>query len=83
MHPKTMKPKALAPAPLMAGEPGICIPAEEPPAELDPATSHHVVELFKQLVMEEHMTIVMTTHDPSLLEIADRVYTLVDGEIVE
>ena len=41
------------------------------------------MELFKQLVMEEHMTIVMTTHDPSLLEIADRVYTLEDGEIVE
>lgn len=29
------------------------------------------------------MTIVMTTHDPSLLEIADRVYTLEDGEIIE
>lgn len=66
----------------LAHEPRIIF-ADEPTAELDSATSHHVVELFKQLVMEEHMTIVMTTHDPSLLEIADRVYTLEDGEIVE
>ena len=66
----------------LAHEPRIIF-ADEPTAELDSATSHHVVELFKQLVIEEHMTIVMTTHDPSLLEIADRVYTLEDGEIVE
>ena len=56
--------------------------ADEPTAELDSATGHHVVELFKQLVIRDHITIVMTTHDPSLLEIADRVYTLEDGEII-
>ncbi len=57
--------------------------ADEPTAELDTVTSHHVVELFKRLVISEKMTIVMTTHDPSLLEIADRVYTLEDGEIID
>ena len=66
----------------LAHEPRIIF-ADEPTAELDSATSHHVVELFKRLVMEEHITIVMTTHDPSLLEIADRVYTMEDGEIIE
>lgn len=66
----------------LAHEPKIIF-ADEPTAELDSGTSHHIVELFKTLVLDEHMTIVMTTHDTSLLEIADRVYTLEDGEIVE
>ena len=30
MHPKTMKPKALAPVPLMTGNPGIAKPAKAP-----------------------------------------------------
>lgn len=66
----------------LAHEPKIIF-ADEPTAELDSGTSHHIVELFKRLVLDEHMTIVMTTHDVSLLEIADRVYTLEDGEIVD
>ena len=66
----------------LAHEPKIIF-ADEPTAELDSGTSHHIVELFKTLVLDEHMTIVMTTHDVSLLEIADRVYTLEDGEIID
>ena len=57
--------------------------ADEPTAELDTATGLKVVKLFKQLVAEQGMTIVMTTHDPSMIDIADKVYTLEDGEIVE
>ncbi len=57
--------------------------ADEPTAELDTNTALHVVKLFKDLVAEHGMTIVMTTHDPSMIDIADRVYTLEDGEIVE
>ena len=57
--------------------------ADEPTAELDTATALHVVKLFKELVAEQGMTIIMTTHDPSMIDIADRVYTLEDGEIVE
>lgn len=56
--------------------------ADEPTAELDSTTSLHIVKLFKELVEKEGMTIVMTTHDPSMMEVADRVYTLEDGEIV-
>ena len=57
--------------------------ADEPTAELDTATGLHVVKLFKELVSRQQMTIVMTTHDPSMIDIADKVYTLEDGEIVE
>ena len=57
--------------------------ADEPTAELDTSTALHVVKLFKELVANHQMTIIMTTHDPSMIDIADRVYTLEDGEIVE
>lgn len=57
--------------------------ADEPTAELDTATALHVVKLFKELVARDEMTIIMTTHDPSMIDIADKVYTLEDGEIVE
>ena len=56
--------------------------ADEPTAELDSITSLHIVKLFRELVQKEGMTIVMTTHDPSMMEVADKVYTLEDGEIV-
>lgn len=57
--------------------------ADEPTAELDTVTSLHIVKLFKNLVKNYGMTIIMTTHDPSMIDIADKVYTLEDGEIVE
>ncbi len=66
----------------IAHEPKIIF-ADEPTAELDTATGLHVVKLFKELVARDKMTIIMTTHDPSMVEIADKVYTLEDGEIVE
>ena len=63
-------------------EPSIIF-ADEPTAELDTTTSLQVVALFKKLTQEQEMTIIMTTHDPSMVDIADKVYTLEDGEIVE
>lgn len=55
--------------------------ADEPTAELDTSTSFAVVKLFRQLVRENELTIIMTTHDTAMMEIADRVYTLEDGVI--
>ena len=57
--------------------------ADEPTAELDTHTGLQVVKVFKNLVEKEGLTVVMTTHDPSMVEIADHVYTLEDGEIVD
>jgi putative ABC transport system ATP-binding protein len=42
-----------------------------------------VVRLFKKLVETEGVTVVMTTHDPSMVEVADQVFTLEDGVIVD
>ena len=57
--------------------------ADEPTAELDSGTSVQVMKIFRKLVKEEGITIVMTTHDVGLMEGADYIYELEDGEIVE
>jgi putative ABC transport system ATP-binding protein len=55
--------------------------ADEPTAELDTNMGLQVIKVFKSLVQEEGLTIVMTTHDPSMIDIADCVYTLEDGTV--
>ncbi len=57
--------------------------ADEPTAELDTHMGLQVVKLFKDLVSQEGITVVMTTHDPGMIEVADRVFALEDGEIVD
>lgn len=57
--------------------------ADEPTAELDTATGLQVMKIFKELIRKEGVTIVMTTHDMGLLDIADCIYHLEDGEIVD
>ncbi len=56
--------------------------ADEPTAELDSQTAISVVNIFKELVREEGVTVVMTTHDTSLMSAGDRAYTLEAGELV-
>ena len=56
--------------------------ADEPTAQLDTGTGLQVVKIFKDLIEHEGATIVMTPHDPGLMEVADKVYELEDGEIV-
>ncbi len=54
--------------------------ADEPTAELDSQTAITVVNIFKKLVAEEKVTIVMTTHDIGLMEAGDVVYMIEDGK---
>ena len=56
--------------------------ADEPTAELDTNTGLQVVKIFKGLIEHEGTTIVMTTHDPGLMDVADKVYELQDGEVI-
>lgn len=55
--------------------------ADEPTAELDSPTALAVMKLFRDLVRNNDLTIVMTTHDIAMMEQADNVYTLEDGVI--
>ncbi len=56
--------------------------ADEPTAELDSVTAVSVVKLFREMVKQEGMTIIMTTHDTALMEAADKVIELEDGRLV-
>ena len=55
--------------------------ADEPTAELDSQAALLVVNIFKELVKKENVTIVMTTHDTGLMGAGDVVFELEDGEI--
>lgn len=55
--------------------------ADEPTGALDTASGLAVMELFKELVKKEGATIVMTTHDPNLMELGDEVYEVLDGKV--
>lgn len=56
--------------------------ADEPTGNLDSATSHSIMALFRQL-NEEGQTIVMVTHNPENLAYAGRFITLRDGKIAQ
>lgn len=55
--------------------------ADEPTGALDTETGLKVMKLFRNLIDKENITIVMTTHDPNLMELGDVVYEMEDGEL--
>ena len=57
--------------------------ADEPTAELDTTMGLQVLKVFKTLVTEEGVTVVMSSHDPAITELADRVVALEDGMVVD
>jgi putative ABC transport system ATP-binding protein len=57
--------------------------ADEPTGELDTTTARDILNLFRKIVEEEHVTFLMTSHDPVVDESVDRVMQLKDGMLVE
>lgn len=57
--------------------------ADEPTGALDTESGLRVMQLFRNLIEKEGVTIVMTTHYPNLMELGDVVYELEDGEIID
>lgn len=55
--------------------------ADEPTASLDKASGQEAVTILKKLAREFGSTILLVTHDYRILDMADRVVTLEDGEI--
>ena len=53
--------------------------ADEPTAELDSQMSAQIMAVFQHIIQSERVTICMTTHDPTILEVADHVYEMADG----
>ncbi len=56
--------------------------ADEPTGNLDQATGHEVIKLLEQLT-EQHVTLILVTHDPALGSRAKRQLHMVDGKITD
>ncbi|MFE7070473.1 ABC transporter ATP-binding protein [Streptomyces sp. NPDC057620] len=65
----------------LANNPALLI-ADEPTGQLDAETGIGVMELLRAVVRSERVTALVATHDAALLDLADRVLELSDGEIV-
>uniref|UniRef100_B8HQ50 ABC transporter related n=1 Tax=Cyanothece sp. (strain PCC 7425 / ATCC 29141) TaxID=395961 RepID=B8HQ50_CYAP4 len=64
----------------LAGRPKLIL-ADEPTAALDSNSGRAVSDLLRNLAKEEHCTVVMVTHDPRIIDIADEVVYVEDGLI--
>jgi putative ABC transport system ATP-binding protein len=62
----------------LTGHPQL-IMADEPTAALDSQSGHTVMELLRQLAKEGGCTVLMVTHDPRIMDVADRIAYLEDG----
>jgi putative ABC transport system ATP-binding protein len=56
--------------------------ADEPTGELDSATGRAILQLLREIVRSEGVTLVMVSHDATVREFADVIYELRDGTIV-
>lgn len=56
--------------------------ADEPTAALDKVTGLRVVQLLKDLGRTRGTTTVMVTHDPRILDLADRIVRMDEGTLV-
>ncbi len=57
--------------------------ADEPTGQLDSETGQRIMLLLRAVVRAEGVTAVVATHDPIMIEVADRVIELLDGRLIE
>ncbi|MEU7755999.1 ABC transporter ATP-binding protein [Micromonospora sp. NPDC049171] len=66
----------------LANEPDLLI-ADEPTGQLDSETGRSIMDLLRAVVHARGMTALVATHDPALIDLADRVLVLRDGRLVD
>src|SRR6202012_5522481 len=64
----------------LAGRPAVLL-ADEPTGQLDAETAKQIMRLLRVVVASEGITVLVATHDPSLISLADSVLVLEDGQI--
>ncbi len=57
--------------------------ADEPTAHLDLETGSKIVKLMKEISEEKNVTFIVSTHDPEIAKISDRIIEIRDGKIVK
>jgi putative ABC transport system ATP-binding protein len=65
----------------LAGNPGLIL-ADEPTAALDRQSGQEVVTLLRDLARSRGVPILLVTHDPRILDIADRIVAMEDGKVI-
>ncbi|MEU7844220.1 ABC transporter ATP-binding protein [Micromonospora sp. NPDC049114] len=66
----------------LANEPDLLI-ADEPTGQLDSETGRSIMDLLRAVVHARGMTALVATHDPALIDLADRVLVMRDGRLVD
>ncbi len=65
----------------LANRPSLLL-ADEPTGQLDSQTGRAVMVLLQHVIKSEGVTAIVATHDPALIDLADRVVELGDGQVV-
>jgi putative ABC transport system ATP-binding protein len=55
--------------------------ADEPTGELDSTTARDILQLFRHIIEAEHITLLMSSHDPLVDKYVDQIILLKDGQI--
>ena len=55
--------------------------ADEPTGELDTTTAHEILSLFRRIVQEENVTLLMASHDPLVDDYVNEILLLQYGQI--
>jgi putative ABC transport system ATP-binding protein len=64
----------------VVGEPALVL-ADEPTANLDSEASNQLLEMMEELNRDLGTTFVFATHDPRVMDRAQRLVRLVDGSV--
>ena len=56
--------------------------ADEPTGELDSGTAREILGLFQRIVREEHVTMLLASHDPLVDAYVDDVLQMKDGQLM-
>ncbi|MFN8495738.1 MAG: ABC transporter ATP-binding protein [Caldilineaceae bacterium] len=66
----------------LANRPKLII-ADEPTGDLDTKTGREVLSLFRRIIHEQQITMLMATHDSLVVDYVDQIMNLEDGRIVQ
>jgi putative ABC transport system ATP-binding protein len=65
----------------LVNEPRLVL-ADEPTGNLDTQTSQEIMDLLRELHEDQHLTIILVSHDPAVASYAERIIALRDGLLV-
>ena len=66
----------------IAGEPSLVL-ADEPTANLDSKTGTELIDMMHRLNREQGVTFLFSSHDPKVIDRAERLVSLEDGRVVD